>query len=222
MLGFAHETEYTLSDFLPIWRLFTDPEVIDQLQDVATFRNDLVDVTRQALVNLFSAYYNNLIDVYQNASASTGALRSSANSLLGLILDLDGLLGTNENFLLGRWIRDARSWATSPSEQDLFEFNARNQLTLWGPSGQINDYASKQWSGLVSSYYFARWNLFTEFLIHAKANNEPFDETGYQAALLRFEQSWNGETGGGFPADPLGNTVEAVHQIAQTYFSAML
>jgi hypothetical protein len=29
----------------------------------------------------------------------------------------------------------ARSWATNAEERRLYEFNARNQLTLWGPTG---------------------------------------------------------------------------------------
>lgn len=29
----------------------------------------------------------------------------------------------------------------------LYEYNARNQITLWGPNGEIIDYANKQWSG---------------------------------------------------------------------------
>lgn len=29
----------------------------------------------------------------------------------------------------------------------LYEYNARNQITLWGPDGQIKDYANKQWAG---------------------------------------------------------------------------
>lgn len=32
-------------------------------------------------------------------------------------------------------------------ESDLYEYNARNQITLWGPSGEIKDYANKQWAG---------------------------------------------------------------------------
>lgn len=46
--------------------------------------------------------------------------------------DLDALLGSNENFLLGLWIRDARALSTNPELQDFYEFNARNQVTLWG------------------------------------------------------------------------------------------
>jgi hypothetical protein len=33
------------------------------------------------------------------------------------------------------------------------------QVTLWGPDGNINDYASKQWSGLVKDYHMGRWQV---------------------------------------------------------------
>ena len=46
----------------------------------------------------------------------------------------------------------------------LFEFNARNQITLWGPGGNVLDYAAKQWSGLISAYYLPRWKIFFELL----------------------------------------------------------
>jgi hypothetical protein len=33
-------------------------------------------------------------------------------------------------------------------EKQLYEYNARNQITLWGPRGEIVDYANKQWAGM--------------------------------------------------------------------------
>ena len=30
------------------------------------------------------------------------------------------------------------------------------QITLWGPNGEILDYAAKQWSGLFVAYYTPR------------------------------------------------------------------
>ena len=30
------------------------------------------------------------------------------------------------------------AWAASPAEADLLEFNARNQITLWGPTGCVS------------------------------------------------------------------------------------
>lgn len=37
-------------------------------------------------------------------------------------------------WLVGKWISDARAWGTNPTESAQYEFNARNQLTLWGPA----------------------------------------------------------------------------------------
>jgi len=31
---------------------------------------------------------------------------------------------------------------------------------MWGPFGEINDYASKEWNGLFGYYYYNRWSLF--------------------------------------------------------------
>ena len=36
-------------------------------------------------------------------------------------------------------------------EKQLYEYNARNQITLWGPRGEIIDYANKQWAGMFIS-----------------------------------------------------------------------
>ncbi len=45
-----------------------------------------------------------------------------------MILDLEHLLATNEHFLLGPWLRDARSWGHNVQEADFMAFNARNQV----------------------------------------------------------------------------------------------
>ena len=62
---------------------------------------------------------------------------------LDLLKDLEQLLASNSNFLLGPWLEAAKALASTPQEEILYEFNARNQLTLWGPDGQILDYAGK-------------------------------------------------------------------------------
>lgn len=33
--------------------------------------------------------------------------------MLDLLIDMEGLLSTNEDFLLGKWLHDARSWGES-------------------------------------------------------------------------------------------------------------
>ena len=50
---------------------------------------------------------------------------------------MEKVLGADAHFLLGRWVEDAKTWATSDAEAKWLEFNARNQVTLWGPNGEV-------------------------------------------------------------------------------------
>ena len=49
--------------------------------------------------------------------------------------DYDALLSTDTNFMLGRWQKWALSWGDDDATKANLEYNARNQLTLWGPTG---------------------------------------------------------------------------------------
>ena len=72
------------------------------------------------------------------------------DKLLKTLDDMDLILATNKQFSLNNWVKSARSWAQTPAELAQYEENALNQLTIWGPDGQELDYATKQWSGVVS------------------------------------------------------------------------
>lgn len=90
--------------------------------------------------------------------------RLQADRLLELFDDLEAILASSEDFLLGTWLEMAKNLATDDAESKLYEYNARNQITLWGPRGEIRDYANKQWSGIVSDYFKPRWAIFLDGL----------------------------------------------------------
>lgn len=73
--------------------------------------------------------------------------RSYSKTFLEIFTDLESILASNQDFLLGPWLESAKAAASDDEEKKQFEYNARNQITLWGPQGQIMDYANKQWSG---------------------------------------------------------------------------
>ena len=58
-------------------------------------------------------------------------------AFLDLLLDLDTVLVTDRHFLLGAWLEDAKALGTNEQEKKLYEYNARNQVTLWGPRGEV-------------------------------------------------------------------------------------
>ncbi len=137
------------------------------------YRYDLVDWTRQVLANSFIPIYQDLVAIYKassNQTSSKCAIKRQAKKLFALLTTLDAVLSTDENFRLSTWIAAARATVDVPGPEgeaiaDFLEYEARNQVTLWGPAGQISDYASKSWSGLVSTYYLPRWQMFVDYLL---------------------------------------------------------
>ena len=64
--------------------------------------------------------------------------RKNSKELIEVLKDLEALLATDRHFLLGPWVESARALGVTPAEKDLFEYNAKNQITLWGPSGNVS------------------------------------------------------------------------------------
>lgn len=118
------------------------------------------------------------------ATSSIDVLKRNARDFLRLSADIDDLLATDDNFLLGKWLEDAKAVGANEYERMLYEFNARNQVTLWGPEGNILDYAAKQWSGLIRDYYIPRWRLFFKLLLRAKRTGKPWKQSKFKRLFL--------------------------------------
>jgi hypothetical protein len=136
----------------------------------------------------------------------TAAVISLSDSLLALLGTLDAALAADQNFLLGNWIADAVSWAgDNATMATQWSYNARNQVTLWGPTGQINDYAAKNgWSGLVGDYYTGRWSILFSFMLSSVLSGQPVDQGALDANVTAFEMAWNNQTDERPPTTPSG------------------
>ncbi|KAK8740626.1 hypothetical protein OTU49_002998, partial [Cherax quadricarinatus] len=184
--------------------------------DQATFQHDLVDVTRQILQVVGGEMALTLITNYNNQVLL--ALQESHHLLQVILTDLDLLLGSSPDFLLGRWLEDAASWATNEKERDQYIFNALNQISLWGPTGEIHDYAIKQWSGLITNYIKPRWEFFSETLETSLEQGKPFNEEQFNWDLFTLvEDPFTKETNVTYPTDPQGNTTEIVVGLYNKY-----
>lgn len=197
-IGIANVTGVTSLPYDPsfvveAWSLLYNSAIDEpSLWNNPSYQHDIVDLTRQVLENAFIPRYETLTDLYTGTNASTEALSAAGKVLIDLLETLDTVLATNKNFLLSTWLTDARSWAgDNSSVEDFFEYDARNIITLWGPNGEIKDYASKSWAGLVSSYYAPRWEIFVEYLISTPAS--AYNSTVINAELLDFAQQWQNE-----------------------------
>lgn len=99
--------------------------------------------------------------------------------------DLESILASGNNFLLGTWLAQAKDMAVNDEERQSYEYNARNQITLWGPNGEIRDYANKQWSGVMADYFKPRWELFLKALEKSLVQNTRLNLTEINDRLFR-------------------------------------
>ena len=107
------------------------------------FRYDLVDVMRQALANYSNVLQQEFAMAYRDKNRELYDVKT--REFLKLIDDIDRLLATRSDFLLGRWLNSARRLGNSSFEKDLYEKNARNLITLWaGTDCTIHEYACKR------------------------------------------------------------------------------
>ncbi len=167
----------------------------DKLGITDTYRLDAVNITRQVLSNLSNAFVQAVDAAYRNSDLRK--LRAEGKKLLDMIRDMDELLATREEFLLGTWIADAKRWAASDDESRLLEWNARNLITLWGTQcteGQFDDlngYALKQWAGLFSGYYLPRWQTFLDKLEKPLKEGRKLERADFLKEMCAWEQAWS-------------------------------
>ncbi len=187
----------------------------DELKDIPTYQYDIVHVTRQVLCIRADMIYDELIAAYE--AGDKRKLESTGTQFLELLRDLDTLLGTREEFLLGRWLEDARRWARNPDEMRLYEWNARNQITLWGPRDSVlHDYAAKQWSGLIDGFYLPRWAQFIQALREAVEADQAFDPEAYEERIRDWEERWTHDTET-YPGRPVGDPVATARRMLGKY-----
>ena len=136
---------YNVMDVQNGWQPFIEMGI--WLQNVSQYKIDLIDITRQSLSDLFSKYYTNLTNYYSDKN-ETGVAYCKTK-MLDILTDLNNVLNTDSDWMLGPWLNMARNQAINVTvnetvQADWYEFNARNQLTLWGPThNELCDYASK-------------------------------------------------------------------------------
>ncbi|XP_018597361.2 alpha-N-acetylglucosaminidase isoform X1 [Scleropages formosus] len=217
-LRMATDVWYNRRDLYEAWRLMYS--AAHSLMSVETFRYDLVDITRQALELLTTDFYLEIKDSF-HLQKLPELLTAGGVLVYDLFPELDCLLSSEPHFLLGVWLERARSLAQNEQEAQQYEFNARNQITLWGPVGNILDYASKQWGGLITDYYAQRWNLFVNTLVECLDRGLPFKQDAFNQAVFKVEKGFvfNQRK---YPSKPQGDTYDIATRIFLKYYPEAL
>ena len=184
--------------------------VADKFKGNNNFEYDLVDIIRQALAEKGRLILKVVSAAYK--AEDKELFKQSSNRFLSLILLQDELLGTRKEFRVGNWTDLARNIGNSQAEKDLYEWNARVQITTWGnrsasEQGNLHDYAHKEWNGLLKDFYYIRWKTYFDALM-STLNGKEMPTVDWYA----MEESWTKLTDT-YRAAPEGDCIEVAKRV---------
>ena len=190
-------------------------EVADKYKGNNNFEYDLVDIVRQSLSDRGRIVYNQTIADFKSFDKKSFAAHSQ--EFLNILLAQDRLLGTRSEFRVGHWIEQARNLGTTPEEKDLYEWNARVQITTWGNrvcanDGGLRDYAHKEWNGLLKDFYYKRWAAYWQTLQDV-LDGKPMVELDYYA----MEKPWT-LAHNPYASQPEGDCVSVAKEVFNKVF----
>lgn len=204
------------------------------------FTYDLVNTGREILANIATPASLNFSDAFSRPTLDRDELASTGSFYIDILNDADTLVGTDRAFLLGPWIDMARRLDSGTNDcitpmlvdnhsgdcRRFLEWNARAQLTTWGPVSKTDtsipqgpiDYASKHWQGLIKDYYAKRARVTLEQALQDEEAGRPLNST--MISRLRAELAYNFTTATNkYPTTPTGDPVAMSRVMFDKYSS---
>ncbi|WP_425256418.1 alpha-N-acetylglucosaminidase TIM-barrel domain-containing protein [Pseudarthrobacter sp. J47] len=181
------------------------------------YRYDLMDVTRQVLSNNSRLLLPRIKAAYDAKDAAL--FKDLTGQWIEQMRLLDETTATNEQTMLGPWLKDITQWAGTPDQAAQMQYDARSLITIWGNREGYNsglaDYANREWAGLISTYYLPRWQAYFTELEAALAENR--DPGGFDWFAVGDE--WAKGSSAGLPVSPTGD-ISAVAKKVLDYLTA--
>lgn len=140
-----------------------------------TYRIDLINFTRQVIANEADSVHARLVAAFQGKDRD--AFEQEARRFLHLIDVTDTLLNTDPFFRLSTWQQQSIRAGNTRAEKDNNFLNFMMLITYWGENNPkedyLHEYAYKEWSGFMTSYYRKRWELYFDQLRSQLRGEQP-------------------------------------------------
>ncbi|MDO8145626.1 alpha-N-acetylglucosaminidase TIM-barrel domain-containing protein [Isoptericola sp. 178] len=206
---------YDIDEFATALPLLLDAS--PEARATPTYAYDLMDVARQVLSNTSRTLLPRLAEASSNRDAET--FRELSDQWLANMDLLDDVVGTQEQNLLGAWLERARSYAVDDEQAAALEVDARSILTTWGDRSAVNaglnDYANREWQGLVGTYYKGRWEQFLDGQHQRIVDGTPAPAIDWYAVGEEFVQGT-----GSFPTEASGDIVALATEVVDRHAEA--
>jgi alpha-N-acetylglucosaminidase len=195
-------------------------KVSDVLNDVDAYQFDVVNLLRQVLGQYAWHLLFNITEAYKERNPAD--FDESVNRFMELSDNIEILLTTREEFLLGKWIGDSRERATNDQEEKLYEWNAKELITSIWHLPRAYGYALKDWSGMYSSYYLPRWEKFFAIMRAGLTDGEKLNYDAFTAEILKWEDDWIELREKDLNPVPSGNSIEVAEDLWNIYGPTLL
>ncbi len=177
------DVPYSYSQIASVWK-----ELLASPSERDTYKFDIVNVGSEVLKLAFVPER----EAYTKAckAGDVEGMKERIVRMRKLYSDWDALLACHSTFSLKDWLDQARGLGDTDAEKDYYEKCARLIITSWGGTGQLTDYANRQWSGMVSSYYQGRWEMFWKETLENVETRSLFDSLAFDSKIREYELSW--------------------------------
>jgi len=176
-----------------------------QLKTIDTYQYDTVNITRQMLVQVAVNLYQQMVKAYRKKDLPE--FDKSSATFLELIQDMDTLLGTRKEFMMGTWINDATSWGKTQQEKKYYKKYAKTLVTVWCNKDYHHEYACREWNGLIKKFYLPRWR---------KSINKWHDQLQnkkHPLNIKKWEHNWAKNSKTKFQSQPKGDPIKIAQQM---------
>lgn len=219
---YTAEIDYDKAQFEEILALYL--KEYDNLKNNQAYLYDLADISRQVLANASYEYYRAFEDAWLAKDYET--FKEMANKFIEIVELQDRVLSTQDEFLVGKWIDNARNLLDGSDDwtKDLFEFNARAQISTWGGknaanSGGLHDYSNRQWNGITGTLYKERWQTWIDKLDDAAKNKDWARPSVSADQWFEIEYKWANISGNEFAVTASDENLNELGQLALKQYS---
>jgi len=160
----TRERKYDSAKFVAAVRAFA--KAAPAFKGVQTYRIDLINFTRQVLANRGEIVFGELVNAYRGKDRKV--FNAATDRFLHFISLTDDLLSADPYYHLDTWQEQALRLGNTPEEKEQYIRNAMMLITYWGENNRkednLHEYAYKEWSGMMRSFYQERWEMYFTYL----------------------------------------------------------
>ena len=131
-----------------------------------TYKIDLINFKRQVLSNRADKVFSAIVKAYNEKNIA--AFDSAAKQFLKLHDQTNALLNSHPYYRLGTYQQQALNAGNTAKEKTNNLRNAMMLITYWGENNNkednLHEYAYKEWSGMMTSFYKKRWEIYFDYL----------------------------------------------------------